>query len=207
MSSRDAFDREFWEGHWTDRDREADRPPAHPVLQSELDGLVPGTALDAGCGEGAEAIWLAAHGWAVTGADIASTALDRARAHAATDQLDIEWVEADLGRWMPPRQYDLVTTFYAHPDIPQLEFYRRIAGWVRPGGTLLIVGHLRDEDGDHGHETGGPVAHATVGADDVVALLEADGWRIVTAAEHTRTLGDASGRPVRLDDVIVRATR
>lgn len=100
----------------------------------------------------------------------------------------------------------MVTTFYAHPDIPQLEFYRRIAGWVRPGGTLLIVGHLRDEHGDHGHETG-PAAHATVGAADVVSLLEADGWQIVTAAEHTRTLGDASGRPVRLDDVIVRATR
>ena len=55
----------------------------------------------------------------------------------------MEWVEADLGVWDPGTRFDLVTTHYAHPAMPQLDFYERIAGWVAPGGTLLVVGHAR----------------------------------------------------------------
>ena len=42
--------------------------------------LSPGRALDLGCGEGADAIWLAEKGWTVLGVDISTIALDRARA-------------------------------------------------------------------------------------------------------------------------------
>ena len=54
----------------------------------------------------------------------------------------MQWVQADLSTWNPDARYDLVTTHYAHPAMPQLEFYDRIASWVAPGGTLLIAGHL-----------------------------------------------------------------
>ena len=88
----------------------------------EVDGLEPGTALDAGCGAGGEAIWLASRGWQVTGADIAAEALDRAaeRAIAGGVADRVHWVQADLSIWEPGTTYDLVTTHYAHPAMPQL---------------------------------------------------------------------------------------
>jgi SAM-dependent methyltransferase len=56
-----AFDKDYWDRHWEhDRPQAAAAPPANPYLVREASDLGPGTALDAGCGEGAEAIWLAA---------------------------------------------------------------------------------------------------------------------------------------------------
>jgi 2-polyprenyl-3-methyl-5-hydroxy-6-metoxy-1,4-benzoquinol methylase len=161
-----GFDKEYWEQHW--QQGRSGGPgsmggnPPNPYLARETSGLAPGTALDAGCGTGAEAIWLASHGWQVTAADISSEALARAAERATTSGAAdlVEWVEADLSVWDPGTQFDLVTTHYAHPAMPQLEFYDRIASWVKPGGTLLIVGHLRarvhSAAGDgHGHSSRG----------------------------------------------------
>jgi SAM-dependent methyltransferase len=220
-----GFDKDYWEQHW--RAGEDGDPgsmganPPNPYLERELAGLTPGTALDAGCGAGAEAIWLAEHGWRVTAADISAEALARAAGRAAASGLAdrVTWVEADLGAWEPETPYDLVTTHYAHPAMPQLEFYDRIAGWVAPGGTLLIVGHLHDEAGTaqhghgHGHGTGhgehadGPPAEASATAAAVTARLDAAAWEVVTATEGERTLDGSGGREVRLRDVVVRATR
>jgi 2-polyprenyl-3-methyl-5-hydroxy-6-metoxy-1,4-benzoquinol methylase len=202
----ESFDKDYWDAHW-DAGLEAERPiaPAHPALDRESRALAPGTAFDAGCGEGAEAIWLASHGWAVTAADISPRALDVARERADAAGVDVDWVEADLSDWSPESTYDLVTTFYAHPTIPQLEFYARIADWVNPGGTLLIVGHLQGHDeGAHGH---GAPAEASVTAEAVAAALTTAGWSVQTAAESERTLHDRSGHPVQLADVVVRAVK
>lgn len=172
---------------------------------------MPGTALDAGCGGGAEAIWLASCGWQVTAADIAPNALARAAEHAVKDGVSerIEWVEADLSVWEPNAQFDLVTTHYAHPAMPQLAFYSRIAGWVAPGGTLLIVGHLHtSEPADHGQgHNNHPPAEASVTAAGIIAALDPTVWEIVTADEHLRTLARRGGQAVPLHDVVVRAKR
>jgi hypothetical protein len=121
-------------------------------------------------------------------------------------------VEADLTAWAPDTRFDLVTTHYAHPAMPQLAFYDRIAGWVAPGGTLLIVGHLHTSEAgeqEHGHGHGhGPGHHppdeASVTLADITAGLDSSTWEIVTAEEHRRTM---PGREVPLYDVVVRATR
>src|SRR5688500_4451143 len=142
------FTKDYWEQHW--REMPADPAvsttahPPNPYLVSETATLAPGTALDAGCGAGTEAIWLASAGWNVTAADISREALARAAERAASSGVSdcIRWVEADLSVWNPGTQFDLVTSHYAHPAMPQLEFYDRIATWVNPGGTLLLVGHL-----------------------------------------------------------------
>ncbi len=223
------FDKDYWEQHWQEG-REgragsmADNPP-NPYLERELSSLAPGTALDAGCGAGAEATWLAARGWQVTGADISTEALARAAERAADSGVSdrVQWVEADLSSWTPDRSYDLVMTHYAHPAMPQLEFYDRIASWVAPGGTLLVVGHLASHDaaGDghgvghghghgHGHGQGQddqPPAEASVTAAAVQARLDPAEWDVVTAEERQRTLGGSGGREVPLADVVVRATR
>ena len=186
-----------------------DGNPPNPYLAAELGGLAPGTALDAGCGAGAEAIWLAAHGWQVTAADISTEALARAAERSTASRVaeHLQWVEADLAVWEPGTRFDLVTTHYAHPAMPQLQFYDRIASWVAPGGTLLIVGHLHDHDtGSHGHGNQ-PPAGASVTAAEVATRLDDATWEVVTAEELYRTLTGPEGREVALHDVVVRAVR
>lgn len=206
------FDREYWERHWREGSAHGpgsmDGNPPNPYLARETGELVPGTALDAGCGAGAEAIWLASRGWQVTAADISSEALARAaeRATASGASERLRWVEADLGVWHPDTLFDLVTTHYAHPAMPQLEFYDRIAAWVAPGGTLLIVGHVQGHG--HGHGAGHrPPAEASTTAAAITARLDETAWDVVTAEECHRTLTGHGGGETLLHDVVVRATR
>lgn len=158
-----TFDHAFWQQHWAS----PTTAEVNPHLVHETAGLARGTALDAGCGAGAEAAWLSAQGWATTGVDIAGNAL------AAAADPGVEWIEADLTTWHPGRLFDLVTTHYAHASIPQLDLYARLGEWVAPGGTLLVVGHAGD-----------PAA--------IVARFP--GWQVVTAEVRERVLG---GHPLR----------
>lgn len=204
-----VFDKAYWDGIWSSgRGGGMSTSAPNPHLQREVANLEPGTALDAGCGAGAEAIWLAAAGWTVTAADIATEALALAelRAEAAGLGHKVHWVQADLSTWEPSLQFDLVTTHYAHPAMPQLEFYRRISAWVAPGGTLLIVGHLHHDDGPHAHD-GGPPVEASATATAITGLLDPDEWKVNTAEESQRTVRGPGSRTSVLQDVVVRATR
>lgn len=211
------FDKNYWEQHWEQTHHPATNTGAvrapNPYVTRETADLQPGSALDAGCGSGAEAIWLATNGWQVTAADISATALagaaDQAARAAVSDR--VTCVEADLTTWQPAMRFDLVATNYAHPAMPQLAFYDRLRDWVAPGGTLLIVGHLHDaahpghdhhqSDGAHDHD---PPAKASVTLGDVTAGFSDTAWTIVTAEENTRTV---PGRELPLRDVVVRAAR
>jgi SAM-dependent methyltransferase len=214
-----AFDKDYWESRWQQANGHAPGREIvpNPYLAREISSLAPGTALDAGCGEGAEAIWLATEGWQVTAADISTEALSRASDRAAEGCAAperVQWVEANLSAWEPGKQFDLVTTHYAHSAMPQLAFYERISGWVAPGGTLLIVGHLHtsgtpghghsQEQQGHGYN---PPEEVSVTAASVTESLGATQWNIVTADEPIRTLTNRAGRTVQLNDVVVRATR
>lgn len=212
------FDDEYWDQIWQgDRASAMGAARPNPHLVREIGDLTPGTALDAGCGAGAEAIWLAARGWQVTGADIAAEALRRAaeRAAAAGVSQQVQWVQTDLSIWEPGTRYDLVTTHYAHPAMPQLEFYDRIATWVAPRGTLLVVGHLHhdaaadepDHEDAHGHHADGPPDSASATAASITARLDPTLWDVVTAEESHRTMSGSDGRTTPIHDVVVRATR
>ncbi|NUL44827.1 class I SAM-dependent methyltransferase [Cellulosimicrobium funkei] len=225
------FDQEYWERHWTPDAETADNVgqvmPVSPYLEAEIGHLAPATALDAGCGKGTEALWLAHRGWQVTGADISSTALHAAATRAEAEGMSgqVTWTEADLTRWEPGRTWDLVVTHYAHPDSGQLAFYERIATWVAPGGTLLIVGHLHaphnghhahgehhqhsepaEHHGHDGHEGSGHPEGSTATLAGISALFSVPGWTVERGYESTRTM-EAGERSVTLQDVIVRATR
>ena len=220
-----SFDQQYWEQHWdTSPASTSHRPAANPYMREETSDLPPGTALDAGCGTGAEAIWLATHGWTVTGADISGSALTAASTGGQTAGVEdrLTWIEADLTSWDPDNRWDLVTTNYAHSTLPQLVFYQRISEWVAPHGTLLIIGHLHDQHPhpdahSHAHSDRGPHSgsgsghqhppEATVTLASTVASLDSTHWTIHTARENTRTVMAPTGHKVELRDVIVRATR
>lgn len=219
------FDHAYWEGHWAEgrtAERDAGQDlPVSPYLPAEAGALAPGTALDAGCGVGTEALWLAGQGWQVTGADLSATALAQAAGRARTAGLQdrVDWVEADLTRWEPGRTWDLVTTHYAHPDSGQLSFYALLGGLVAPAGTLLIVGHRHGAHGGHsghgahgaqgGHgEAGGP-GHpegSTASLEGITGLFAGPAWTVEAAYENERSL-HRDGRDLTLQDVVVRVRR
>jgi SAM-dependent methyltransferase len=203
------FDKDYWDRHWNDDSAAAAAHDGgsdpHPYLAREVADLAPSTALDAGAGTGAEALWLAARGWDVTAVDLSAHALARARERAATRTTPgaVRWVNADLTVWEPSQRFGLVATSYAHPAMPQPAFYRRIAAWVAPDGTLLIVGHLRHPDPEpHRHP-----AEASATLADITEGLDPEEWRIETAEEPMRAVDRPDGRAVFLRDVVVRATR
>ncbi|MGM7667561.1 SAM-dependent methyltransferase [Microbacterium sp. A93] len=219
------FDHAYWESHWaaggTGEDDAGQDLPVSPYLPAEAGSLAPGTALDAGCGVGTEALWLADRGWQVTGADLSATALAQAarRAHAAGLDDRVEWVEADLTRWGSGRTWDLVATHYAHPDSGQLDFYEHLGGLVAPAGTLLIVGHRHGGHSGHsGH--GGPAGHgshgggsggghpegATASLEGITGLFAGPAWSVEAAYENERSI-QRGDRDLTLQDVVVRVRR
>lgn len=199
----EEFSKAFWEeryGHAT----HGGMPP-NPHLTTAAGDLTPGTALDAGCGEGAEALWLAAHGWRVTAVDIAGNALRRAReyaeAHDAAAASRIDWRQADLTGWTPPAEhFDLVCTHYVHPAGSRESLIDRLANAVAPGGTLLIVGH--DPSDQHSREHGsGPQVHFT--AQEVAADLDPRRWDIAVAETRTRQ----ANAQLTLNDTVLQARK
>jgi SAM-dependent methyltransferase len=203
-----TYDRAYWEQLWAKTLREhpdkvAQRPPnAH--LIAEIASLGPGRALDAGCGHGAETLWLAAHGWEVTAVDFSASALAHARSTAEALGPDIAeriaWVEGDLAVWTPPRNhFDLVVCLYVHVAGSVDEMVRRMASGVAPGGTLLLVGHRPIDPA-----TGKPTAAAgqvQVSVESAVAGLDPSGWELVVAEERPRAV---AGTGV---DAVIRARR
>jgi 2-polyprenyl-3-methyl-5-hydroxy-6-metoxy-1,4-benzoquinol methylase len=204
----ETFDRDSWEQRWEQVLRErrdvVDRRPPNAYLLAEAGGLRPGTALDAGCGHGAETLWLAAHGWRVTAVDFAATALEHGRSSAEAIGPDvaerIEWVQGDLATWTPdPGRYDLVTCLYVHVTGSVTELVRRLAAGVAPGGTLLLVGH-RPVDPATGKATAA-AGQVQVSVDAAVAGLEPREWQILVAEDRPRA---AAGTGV---DAVVCARR
>lgn len=207
----EEFSRAYWEQRYQGHGHghTGQRRPANPQLVAETGDLAPGTALDAGTGEGAEALWLASRGWRVTAVDIAGGALERARRSAADLDADvaerIDWVRADLTEWTPPERFDLVCTHYAHPQGPPQELYRRLGAVVAPGGTLLVVGHHPSDRHSGAPHAKVPNAHVT--AEEIAQALEPGEWEVVTAEARPRTVTVADGREVTMHDAVLRARR
>ncbi|AKE88064.1 MULTISPECIES: class I SAM-dependent methyltransferase [Rhodococcus] len=204
------LDEELWDERYRSRPALwSGEPNRH--LVGEAAELEPGLALDVGCGEGADAIWLARRGWRVDGVDVSGVALRRAAEHADRAGAEIAgritWLHENLTAWDPGRgRYDLVSAQYMHLPPPGRDvLFRRLAEAVAPGGTLLIVGHHPSDLQTTVPRPPRPELFFT-GA-DVVALLDPDGWDVVTEAAVARSVTDPDGRAVTVHDTVVRARR
>lgn len=145
----EMFEQPSWDERYGGADRVwSGRPNA--VLVTEASGLPPRRALDLGCGEGGDAIWLAERGWQVTAVDFSEAGLERAAAHAAERGVAdrVEWRHADLRTWAPEgEEWDLVTSHFLHLlGDGMVGATRQMAAAVAPGGTLLVVGHHPDDE-------------------------------------------------------------
>jgi len=172
--------------------------------------LPAGRALDLGCGEGADALWLAEHGWRVTAVDVSATALRRAKEAAAQRDLlgRIEFERHDLNDTFPQGRFDLVSAQYLHSPA-RLErdgVLRRAVDRVPPGGVLLIVDHGEAPPwAPQQHE------HSFPGVGEVLSALELDPgrWTVVRAERAERETVGPDGQPAALVDnvIVVRAKR
>lgn len=116
-------------------------------LFAELATALPaGLALDLGAGEGRTALWLAQRGWQVTAVDFAADGLAKGRSRAEGQALRVHWVLADVTTWpVPQAGYDLIAVLYLHlPPVALTRVLRGAAAGLAPGGTLLVLGHDRE---------------------------------------------------------------
>ncbi len=134
--------------HWDERYAQRDwlSEPSSTVVNA-VQSLTPGRAVDLAAGTGRHTRHLAGRGWQVTAVDFSAVGIAQGR-EADPDGV-VEWVVADASRWQPDAQVDLVLVAYVQLGTDGL---RRAAGWLAPGGHLVVVGHaLRNlTDGVHG---------------------------------------------------------
>jgi SAM-dependent methyltransferase len=173
----------------------------------ELSELPPGTGVDLACGEGRNALWLAARGWRMIGVDFSAVALDKARTLESGQPEEapgVEWVHADATGYRAPRPVDLALLCYLQlPAAQRRAATRSAARSLAPGGTLLVVGHDSTNIADG---TGGPQDPTVLfTAQDVVADLDGIAGLRIGGAEAV--LRRVEGAPRPAIDALLRATR
>ncbi|GAA4788843.1 class I SAM-dependent methyltransferase [Streptomyces ziwulingensis] len=198
----------FWEARYRNSGRVWSGRP-NELLVREAAGLTPGRALDLGCGEGGDAVWLAARGWRVTAADISATALARGADHAAEagvgDRISFE--RHELGRSFPEGSFDLVSAQYLQSPVAldQRGVLRSAAGAVAEGGTLLVVMHAAWPS----WQAEPPFDAEFPTLDGVLAelALPEDGWSVVTREAVRRPSTSPDGVAGHRDDNVWRLRR
>ena len=198
---------DFWEERYAGSDR-VWSGRVNRVLADVATSLAPGRALDLGCGEGADVLWLAQHGWEATGVDISPTAIARGSAAAEAAGADrARFVVADVAG-VPDGEYDLGSASFLHSpvELPRDGILRRAATFVAPGGHLLITSHAGFPPGSDvpdGHE------HRFLTPQEELDHLELDPaqWDVVAVETRSREMVTADGETMPLDDVVVLVRR
>lgn len=185
-------------------DRLPDMAPSAALIR-EIGDLAPGTALEIGCGLGADAVWLAARGWQVTALDVSQVALDRAAQRSREAGTEVTWHCARLEDMsLPPNGFDLVTAHYpALRHSAGRDAERALLAAVAPGGTLLVVHHADidvDKAKSYGFDPADYLSH-----DDVVELLSED-WEVSVDRRRPRDV-PAGLEGQHTHDDIIRARR
>ncbi len=194
-----------WDSRYADREQLWSGAP-NGALVAEVAGLAPGRALDVGCGEGADAVWLARGGWDVTAIEVSGVALERAAEHARDAGVPVRWVHAGLVEApFPPASFDLVSAQYpALLRTPDAAAERALLAAVAPGGVLLVVHHA-GMDTHQAHDSGfDPADYVSL---PMVAALLTDEWEVELDEQRPRVAPEGGAGAHHTDDVVLRARR
>ncbi|TDN41528.1 methyltransferase family protein [Curtobacterium flaccumfaciens] len=201
--------REWWEARYSERDG-IWSGRVNAVLASVAGSVPVGRALDLGCGEGGDVVWLATNGWDATGIDLSVTAVERGSRAAVSAGVEdrTAFVEADLGSWDTAARFDLVTASFLQSwpvEIPRAAILRRAAGFVAPGGHLLVTAHAAPPHGDLPEEMRSYRFPSP--AEDLAALDLDDTWEVVAAELRPRTATAPDGATHETADSVVLVRR
>lgn len=126
--------------------------PQRPFVEAA--DLIGDRVLDSGCGTGELAIWLAAHGRAVTGVDFLAAPLEAARRKARDRNVAVNFLEMDaLAIGEIPERFDAVTDcglFHSFDDPSRAAYVRGLARLLEPGARVFILCMSDEEPGEHG---------------------------------------------------------
>ncbi|MCV7258414.1 class I SAM-dependent methyltransferase [Mycobacterium shimoidei] len=180
MASRHRLFRVFyrlgftpWDGH-----------PQSPVLRELVEGsdpLPPGSALDLGCGTGDASIYLAQHGWQVTGVDFVPKALEKARAKADSAGVTVDFVQADVTHL---RQYGITPgfglivdngCFHGMSDHDRDLYVQEVSAVAAPEARLFMVAF----------KPAGRLGPAGVEQAEIERRFSAD-WTLLSATDEPR---------------------
>jgi len=209
---------QFWEHRYAESHQIWSGRVNH-VLAELAGGLTPGRALDLGCGEGGDSLWLAGQGWDVTGVDISPTAIARAQPAADAAGIPAErlhLVAADLGSWQPETEFDLVSACFLQSPVTldRSQILRRAAAHIATGGHLLVVSHAAPPPwasgltGHEGHQGGHEHQTFLTPQEEVAALgLPVSDWQQQIVETRRRSAVGPDGAAAVLDDAIVLLRR
>ncbi|MDQ6650532.1 MAG: class I SAM-dependent methyltransferase [Actinomycetota bacterium] len=194
-----------WDRRYSDRERLWSGRP-NGALVTEVAGLAPGRVLDVGCGEGADAVWLATVGWDVTALEVSGVALERAAGHARDAGVTVRWVHAELAEAdLPPASFDLVSAQYpALLRTSDAAAERALLAAVAPGGVLLLVHHA-GMDSQHAHD--GDFDPADYVWPAMVAAVLDDTWVVELDQQRPRQVPDGGAGAHHRDDLVLRVRR
>lgn len=211
MTDEESSDaHQFWEARyasseaiWSGR--------VNTVVREVAESLEPGSALDLGCGEGGDAVWLASRGWETVGVDLSDTAVARARAAAASVGLEanaVRFVAADLSEWATAQTFDLVSSAFLHSwpvEIPRADIVRRSKDFVAPGGSLLVVAHAAPPPWADAASVSS--ASFPTPESDLAAMELPDDWHVDRCELNEREAIGPGGQRATLIDSVVLARR
>ena len=176
----------------------ARRVEANSELRLIIDRLPHGArVLDVGCGAGVPvAQTLAAHAH-VTGVDISTEQIRRARANVPAGV----FIEGDImAQDFPPAHFDAAVAYYSLFHLPREEhpeFFRRLDTWLKPGGHALITVTGQAEPAYTEHDFFGVTMYwSNWGLDDYRALLAAAGFKVLSTGTVGHGYFEETGAPV-----------
>jgi SAM-dependent methyltransferase len=115
------------------------------IVVEAVKGLAPGKALDAGMGQGRNAVYLARQGWSVTGFDLSAAALKAACANADAAGVRVETVKASYADFdYGTARWDVIVLVFAWAPVHEPAFIARLRTSLRPGGRIVFE-HFTDD--------------------------------------------------------------
>lgn len=206
--------------HWDARYRESDSMWSGKVnhaLERALTrvGMSPAPrsnlrALDLGCGEGGDALWLASQGYAVTGVDIAPTAIERAQSHALRQGVTATFAASDAESWLACQHtvgttFDLITVSFLHTNVAadREELLRAARNLLHPGGVFLTVSHAHMPPWARPNFTDAEWEARTRALPTLQSEPALLSGEILLAEVWDRTVEDPNGQSAVLEDLVV----
>lgn len=204
----DSNPKEFWENRYAGSKR-VWSGRVNATLSSLVEDLPEGRALDLGCGEGGDVLWLARRGWEAVGVDISETAVTRARTHAGLEDLgrgSAEFFVGDLPAGMPAGPFDLITASFLQSPVAldRREILAAAADRVSIDGHLAVVSHASAPPwSKHQH---GPDEMPTLEG-DLESLQPNIAWEVEVGELRQRSAVGPDGQVVTLEDLVILARR